>query len=1181
MKNGISLVFLIIFFIFVTFRCSSNNSVDPITFKKMVSARNLGIAYLEEERYLDAVKEFEILIQIASEEPMGYANLGLAYMRMNNKLEESEIWLKKAFEMSPENPNVRLLMAEFYQLSSNNDQAIKILENSLDESPNHIHTLYELALLYSKIENSEAIDKSKKYMRKLAEVLPSNLIVVFKYIELLLQDQDNERALYYLETINQTLPELPKGAEELLNQILISLKNKNTNAAFPPVMMLNNLLRPTPIYKASIKEIEGNNGPLSGNPINNFLKTKTPEKSGSNTIPDYMQFSDISIQTGLNLINNFSTDKFENSTFALGDYDLDGDEDLFISFWSNESKVNKRFLLSNNEGSFSDHRDISDVNHLNQDISATFIDYDDNGFLDLFITNKIKNKLYKNLNNGRFQLVNSDLVSASSTNTVLFRDFDLEGDLDMLLLSKSGNYFYRNNSDSTFIELGINAGLRDDGFHGKDIVSADFDDDGDVDLFLISIDGGYQYFNNLRQGFFQSEKDRIFFNGINAPGALAAGDYNNDGFVDIFITDINGENHQLYDNNGNGSFTLNTSWNSKLDRNTKITGLDVSFFDFNNDGYLDILIAGAYKSLSGQTTGLHLYYNDQKEKFIDATKLLPDMLGPFDKIETSDFDNDGDLDLFLASKSGALKILRNDGGNINNYFKLRLKGLRAGSGKNNYFGIGAKVEVKSGDLYQVKYVDKLTTLFGLGNNNEADVMRILWTNGVPQNHFNPSVNQILIEEQILKGSCPYLFGWNGEKFEFMTDVLWPSALGMPLGIMAGETLYAFPNSTDEYLMIPGKLQQKEDHFLLNFTTELWETPYLDKVYLLAIDHPDSVEVAIDEKFSPPPYPSSRIYNFTEKHIPIFAEDHRGNNVLDLINKQDKKYLSNFLMDKFQGVSELHDLILGFDNLIEEDSLFLFLHGWLFPTDASINVNISQSKVMNSIPPYIEVIDENGNWSVIEENIFFPKGKNKTMVVNLTGKILSKDSRIRIRTTMQIYWDHIFITSSASGNNFISQKLSPVFADLHYRGFSEISRENYGSPHIPDYYNVTKGQKWRDLIGNYTRYGDVLPLLLESDNKYVIMNSGDEINLKFDASLLPNIKEGWTRNFLFYNDGWLKDGDLNTAQGQTVEPLPFHGMESYPYEEQNFPTNQYYLNYQKEYNSRVITTDGFKNYLREK
>ena len=155
------------------------------------------------------------------------------------------------------------------------------------------------------------------------------------------------------------------------------------------------------------------------------------------------------------------------------------------------------------------------------------------------------------------------------------------------------------------------------------------------------------------------------------------------------------------------------------------------------------------------------------------------------------------------------------------------------------------------------------------------------------------------------------------------------------------------------------------------------------------------------------------------------------------------------------------------------------------------------------------------------------------------------------------------------------------ADLVYRGFSEIDRVNFGSPHIPDYYSVSKGQKWRDLTGNYTRYGDVLPLLLDSDNKYVIMNAGDEIKLKFDASLLPKIKKGWTRDFLFYNDGWLKDGDLNTAQGQTVEPFPFHGMESYPYENRDILLNdQSYRNYQDVYNSRVITTEAFKNYLRD-
>ena len=158
--------------------------------------------------------------------------------------------------------------------------------------------------------------------------------------------------------------------------------------------------------------------------------------------------------------------------------------------------------------------------------------------------------------------------------------------------------------------------------------------------------------------------------------------------------------------------------------------------------------------------------------------------------------------------------------------------------------------------------------------------------------------------------------------------------------------------------------------------------------------------------------------------------------------------------------------------------------------------------------------------------------------------------------------------------------SIVLADLHYRGFSTTSQKNLSSPHIPNYYSVEKGQKWRDLIGTYTKYGDVLELLMESDNKYVIMNSGDEITLKFDASDLPKLSSEWTRDFLFYNDGWLKDGDLNTARGKTVLPLPFHGMVSYPEgAENNYPTNNEYNSYKKKYNTRQVTTDDFKEFVK--
>ena len=182
--------------------------------------------------------------------------------------------------------------------------------------------------------------------------------------------------------------------------------------------------------------------------------------------------------------------------------------------------------------------------------------------------------------------------------------------------------------------------------------------------------------------------------------------------------------------------------------------------------------------------------------------------------------------------------------------------------------------------------------------------------------------------------------------------------------------------------------------------------------------------------------------------------------------------------------------------------------------------------------------------------------------------------------MQIYWDHIFMANSQPHDEIRVFELEPTHADLHYRGFSVTSQKDNSSPHIPDYYNIEKGQKWRDLTGTYTRYGDILELLLDSDNKYAIMNAGDEITIKFDASSLPDLKNGWARDFLFYNDGWLKDGDLNTAEGQTVEPLPFHGMTSYPEGAYNqYPIDKELENYRKEYNTRDITTEEFKSLLK--
>jgi hypothetical protein len=427
-----------------------------------------------------------------------------------------------------------------------------------------------------------------------------------------------------------------------------------------------------------------------------------------------------------------------------------------------------------------------------------------------------------------------------------------------------------------------------------------------------------------------------------------------------------------------------------------------------------------------------------------------------------------------------------------------------------------------------------------------------------------------------------LYTWNGEKFEFAKDILWRSGLGMPLGIMGGNTAYAFADASDDYIKISGdQLKSRQGLYSMQITSELWETIYFDKLQLVAVDHPDSVDIFVPEQFSPPPFPGNQLFQVREKHLPISATDSKGDNVLPFISEKDNNYLGDFKPEKYQGVTEMHELILDPGETGRSGNLLLFLNGWIFPTDASINVALSQSSDLKVVRPFVQVINKKGEWETVIENLGFPMGKDKTVITDLSSKFLTADHRIRISTNMEIYWDYIFFSDNTKNNPVTSTVLNPVSADLHYRGFSHVFRKGgrYG-PHWFDYSRVSTESKWRDLSGNYTRYGDVLPLLTDTDNKYIISNAGDEVTVEFDADGLPPLKKGWKRDFLINSIGWVKDGDINTAFGNTVLPLPFHGMKSYPPDEQDvYPNNPELRRYNEEYNTRVVTGEGYLNALK--
>ncbi len=1187
MMKNINNLLLIVFWSFVLFSCKNTAENSKQKSLDLMTTQTLGLAYLEEFKLDEAEKEFLKFIKLAPKEKLGYANLGLAYLRMG-KYPEAEKQLFKAIKIDPKDPDIRLILATVYQMNDERERAISELKEALQFAPDHIKILYDLSELYSVGSDEESQKQRENFTLQLVEKAPGNIVPHLNLTEIYIRNGDTDKATEQMEIIHKQFPEFPKEAIDYYDKTLLLLKKPDKENAIIQFTIFHNYLKVTSPYQAGIMELKGPGGSLIGFPLITFDQQSASQISENKSLLDVIKFTDVTTSAGLNIVPVFGEGEKSELTNSAhveeADYDGDGDVDLYTGSYDPVSSSYKHYLFKNDMGRFNDVSDEAGITHSGKESSASFADYDNDGFLDLFIVKEGGDILYRNTGKGTFENVTDKAKVGSKTggNMALFFDLDHDGDLDLFEARSSTNLLFQNNSDGTFRDQSAKLGLKGGDVVSRDAAFGDFDEDGDIDFIVVNENASNILYSNQRQGIFKDITANSGLVNEGGSGAITVGDYNNDGYLDLFITSVNGGNHELYRNLRNGSFEREKNTKKMFLSLKNVKAYDASFFDFDNDGFLDLFIAGESEVKGGR--GLFLYHNDGKGNFTDVSDLLPEEPKSGRQIAVFDYNEDGDLDVVIAGLNGGVFLLRNDGGNTNHYIRMKLVGLRAGSAKNNHFGIGAKVEIRSGDLYQTMVVTDPNIHFGLGSRLKADIIRITWTNGVPQNKFFPGTDQSLIEAQTLKGSCPFLYTWNGDEYIFAKDIIWRSALGMPLGIMGGTTAYAFPDASDDYIKIPGELlMPKKGVYSIQVTSELWETIYFDKVQLVAVDHPDSVDVFVPEQFSPPPFPGLRILQIKEKHIPISAKDSQGNDVLSFIAEKDDKYLSNFKPDKYQGVTEMQDLILDLGEVDQTANLFLFLDGWIFPTDASINVAISQSNNLKVIPPIVQIINKNGEWETVIDNLGFPMGKDKTVIADLSGKFLSGDHRIRIRTNMEIYWDQIFFSDCLSNAPIISTVLKPVSADLHYRGFSHSFRKGgrYG-PHWFDYSVVDKDPKWRNLSGNYTRYGDVLPLLNESDNKYIISNAGDETSIQFDAKGLPELRKGWKRDFLIHSVGWVKDGDINTAHGNTVLPLPFHGMKSYPpSEKDSYPQDPELQKYLREYNTRIVTSEDYRNAIKKR
>ena len=204
-----------------------------------------------------------------------------------------------------------------------------------------------------------------------------------------------------------------------------------------------------------------------------------------------------------------------------------------------------------------------------------------------------------------------------------------------------------------------------------------------------------------------------------------------------------------------------------------------------------------------------------------------------------------------------------------------------------------------------------------------------------------------------------------------------------------------------------------------------------------------------------------------------------------------------------------------------------------------------------------------------------------MIVDLDGVFLpGTPRRARLRTNMEIYCDSIAWAVPLDAISPEIRRLAPEGADLGYRGFSVMEQPSRTSPDLPRYDRIlTTGQRWRDLIGYYTRYGEIRELLTAVDDRYVIMNAGDEMRFRFAAP--PPPREGWVRDFILVGDGWVKDGDFNTAFSATVLPLPSHVTSDYttpPTTLEDDPVYRRHSGDWERFHTRYVTPRAFSSAL---
>ena len=864
-----------------------------------------------------------------------------------------------------------------------------------------------------------------------------------------------------------------------------ALEGDDLSAARVPALRLENVLKVSPMFRESLRELKTG---IQGIPVARFLDE--PEAS------DFGPPGDVRF-VGRRLAESSGAGR----GLAVGDFSGPTGEDVEVDRRAGIARLRadgwlEIFGIEAPAKGWQVSQELETTSADGTPAQALLaVDVDNDGGLDLVACGPEHCVAYRGTSDGFVPAPDDFGLTSAGAAALETVDFDIEGDLDLVTAGAASGPavdLWRNSLSGPLDSVGQRA-LPDAATKlskVRAVFASDLDRDGDLDL-AVAHGSGTSFFANLRQGQFEDRTEASGLGEAHATADVVSADLDGDGRPEL-VTALLGL--RVWRNLG--ASPDETRFERTSPDGLPATGVfhRVVAFDADNDGRLDLAAAGP--------GGLGVWQQQADGSFealvVEDGPARSDLsadLAASSGLEAADLDCDGDLDLVARAAgpplAGEPRRQRRTAGCV------RLRGLDKGNSKNNLFGVGSLVEVRTGSAYQFREAAATSS-----TSASARRERRRAAGGVDQRRApeppRRRADQRLVEEQLLKGSCPFLYAWDGEGFRFVTDLLWGAPLGLPAApgawvpadpselvrvdgswLTTASTACASPRSCGRRpsstttgcgwsttrrrevasaLDLPGAAGRGERHDRRGARAR----------GLRAVARPRTAADATSRPASPPA-------TSLRRRLPRESLPGRGAG-LDV-------HLRPRRGARTAGAPALD--------------------GWIFPADASLNLAVSQRGDYPYLPPRLEVETADGWRDARFGPTHGPPGRQDQDHGGRHAALARRRPALRIVSSLWLHWDRIGwmpLDERAADRRARRRGASrPSRADLHYRGFSALVRQAPNAPHAFDYARVRLDSPWLAFPGGYTRYGDVRALLEELDDFSVVLAPGDEMALDFDAS----------------------------------------------------------------------------------